>query len=294
MDENRSDTNEWYAGRAFILTTATVIFVVPLSLLKQIGMLKYSSFLAATMVLYFTLMIVVYAFIGTTTATGEETYSISVNFPEIMDQLTSSSKFKFQFFQCAPIICFAFQCHLSIVPIYAVIKDGNVVKAGGVCGVALGNCTLLYLAAGMFGYITFYCATQSDVLLNYNDGSVAVIICRIGIALVASFAYPIVNFVGRLAIDDFIKWFAVVLKKEVRPEKIEDAPLRFYTITLTLLVVSLLLAIFVPTVNAVVSLLGSIFATLFIFGFPGIFSFPFPFKYLSLFLSFKCCSLWQH
>ena len=245
----------------------TLIIVLPLCIMKEINRLKYSSFLATAMVYYFTLMVIYFAFFGTTDDTGEETDSILNSEESVYSQL--EWHFSFQYLQSIPIICFAFQCHLSIVPIYKAIKDPTPKLAAGVSAVGLINCTVLYILVGLFGYLTFLCLTQSDILLNYDDSNIAVIICRGGMGLVSCFAYPILNFVARLAINDFILWIAPIFSIKIKNEKIEDANLRFYSITFIVTILAVLLAIFVPTINAVVSLLGSIFAVCFIFVFPG-------------------------
>jgi hypothetical protein len=82
--------------------------------------------------------------------------------------------------------------------------------------------------------------------------------------VVACCAYPIMNFVARLTINDSLLWF----KPLCYPEKIQDSNLRFYSVSITFTLVALLTALFVPTINAVISVLGSVFSILFIFLFP--------------------------
>jgi len=266
----------WYTNRYFVLTAATIVIVMPLSMLKDVGLLKYSSFLATTMVYYFTLMIFYFSLVGTTIPDDNDAMTLSLlhDSAEIKQEI-NWWELSLQYFQCAPIICFAFICHLATVPIFRAMQDSRPVTAVKVNFLAFANCTGLYLVAGIFGYLTFFCSTQSDVLLNYDENNWAVIICRLGMGFVACCAYPIMNFVARLAINDAILWFADKLKKRVHPEKIQDANLRFYTVSLLFTIAALLMALFVPTINAVISLLGSIFSVLFIFFFPGLFLFKF-------------------
>uniref|UniRef100_A0A7S4IB43 Amino acid transporter transmembrane domain-containing protein n=1 Tax=Vannella robusta TaxID=1487602 RepID=A0A7S4IB43_9EUKA len=259
----------WYASRWFIISTTTLVIVLPLCLMKEINRLKYSSFLATAMVYYFALMVIYFALMGTVDDTGAQTEPLIDNTVPIASEW--NWKFSLQYFQSIPIICFAFQCHLSIIPIYKAMKDASPKRAAGISCIALINCTALYVLVGLFGYLTFFCLTQSDVLLNYDESNVAVIICRAGMGLVSCFAYPILNFVARLAINDFILWFAPVFSISIENEKIEQCNIRFYAITLIVTISAAAMAIFVPTINAVVSLLGSIFAVCFIFVFPGLF-----------------------
>lgn len=262
----------WYNSRFFILPLATLVIVLPLSLLKDVSLLKYSSFLATAMVYYFTLMILYFSLVGTVDENGVPTPALIGDASEIKTQI-NWWEWSLQYFQCAPIICFAFICHLATVPIFRAMKNQSPAVASKVNLISLTNCTGLYLVAGIFGYLTFFCSTQSDVLLNYDDTNWAVIICRLGMGGVACCAYPIMNFVARLAINDAIIWFADKMHKKVVPEKIQHANIRFYSVSLLYTFFALLMALFVPTINAVISLLGSIFAVLFIFVFPGMFLF---------------------
>lgn len=220
------------------------------------------------MVYYFTFMLVAFSFKGTTDSCGSKTLSLINDTSEILSDVTWWN-FSAEFFQCAPIICFAFQCHLSSVPIYNELKDRTPKRMSIVCAVGLTNCLLLYTIAGAAGYLTFLANTQSDVLLNYDETNDWVIVCRIGMGLVACFSFPILNFVSRLAVNDFMVRIASAIGKPFAKEEAEDSNLRFYSITVVFFFFALLIAMFVPDVNAVISLIGSIFATLFIFGFPG-------------------------
>lgn len=67
-----------------------------------------------------------------------------------------------QFFQAAPIICFAYQCHLTSIAVYKELSSPTPARMGAVTFIALG---IFYTSAGLFGYLTFGAETQSDVLV---------------------------------------------------------------------------------------------------------------------------------
>ena len=235
--------------------------------MKEINRLKYSSFLATIMVYYFTIMVIYYSLTGTTDESGDKTEPIIDNLNSILSNW--DWKLTFQFFQSIPIICFSFQCHLSIIPIYKAMKSPSTKSIATVSGLALSNCAILYLIVGLFGKLTFVCLTQSDILLNYGDNGISILLCRIGMGLVYCFDYPILNFIGRLAVNDLLLWFAPLFGIEVKSRIVSESNIRFYSITIVFTLSAVLLATLVPTVNAIIGIVGSIFAVCFIFIFPG-------------------------
>ena len=235
--------------------------------MKEINRLKYSNFLANVMVYYFTLVVVYFAFTGTVDEYGYETQPLLNN---VLDMFSNwNMDLTYQLFQSIPIICYAFQCHLSILPIYRAMASPSRKALAQVSGVAAGNCAMLYLIVGLFGKLTFLCATHSDVLLNYGDHGIAISICRIGIGLVYCCDYPILNFIGRVAVNDLILWFAPLFGIEIETRKVSESNIRFYTITVIFTICAVLLATLVPTINTIIGIVGSVFAVCFIFIFPG-------------------------
>lgn len=244
--------------------------VFPVCLPKRLGVLSVVSLFAIIAVCYFTLMIIVYAFIGTEDNYNVEMPSIVNDFQGVKDQVVLFN-WSAQFFQAAPIICFAYQCHLTSIAVYKELSNPTPARMGVVTFIALGLCGLLYTSAGLFGYLTFGSETQSDVLVNYTSDEIPVQICRVCMAVVAAFSYPILNFVTRLGCNDLVVRLSSAAGMKIDNPEADKSNLRFYTITTIFFVGTLLIAMFVPNVNDIISIIGSIFATLFIFGFPGAF-----------------------
>ena len=253
-----------------LITAVGLVFVFPLTCLKRISLLGYSSFLAIIMVYYFTLMVIAFSLFGVIDSNGDTTLPL-VGSASTIFQETTWWNVSVEFFQCAPIICFAFQCHMSAVPIYRELSHRTPKRMAVVSAAGLLNCMVLYIAAGVTGYWTFLSETQSDVLKNYDENNDWVVLCRVGMGLVAGFSFPLINFVTRLACNDFYLRVRSAVGSPVDPRyhDVASTNVRFFTLTTLLFVAGLMIALFVPTVNAVISLIGSIFATLFIFGFPG-------------------------
>uniref|UniRef100_A0A1X7SLJ0 Amino acid transporter transmembrane domain-containing protein n=1 Tax=Amphimedon queenslandica TaxID=400682 RepID=A0A1X7SLJ0_AMPQE len=74
------------------------------------------------------------------------------------------------FFNSIPFVCFAFQCHVSSIPVYSGLKKRSVGRFFLVIVAAVFLCTLLYSLTGSFGLITFSkkgLCINSDIMRNY-------------------------------------------------------------------------------------------------------------------------------
>ena len=63
---------------------------------------------------------------------------------------------------------FFFQCHVSIVPIYACMKRRNLKSFFTVSSCAIAVCAFAYTGAAAFGYLTFGSNVNDDILLSYD------------------------------------------------------------------------------------------------------------------------------
>ncbi|KAI0211937.1 putative sodium-coupled neutral amino acid transporter 7 [Lamellibrachia satsuma] len=163
-----------------------------------------------------------------------------------------------------PVICFSYQCHLSIVPIYACLRKRTFSEFLRVVLVAIVIMVFTYTVTASFGYLTFGTGINQDILLSYKP-TADVLVAVIFVAFKMYTTYPILLFVGRAALDSV--W---VQMRHLEPEKVASQErCRRILVTLIWFATSLLLAIIVPNIGIVISLLGG-FAGLFIFTFPGL------------------------
>lgn len=66
-----------------------------------------------------------------------------------------------------PTMVFAFQCHASVLPIYAELKQDSS-RMRSAATVAISIVFVLYLVASCFGYLTFMNATGSELFVMYS------------------------------------------------------------------------------------------------------------------------------
>lgn len=100
-------------------------------------------------------------------------------------------------FMVIPAICFSYQCHVSIVPIYSCMKHRSLSYLLRAAVLAVAILFFTYSVAASFGYLTFGRNVQSDVLESYDAADPSVLIAIVAIAIKTYTTYPIMLFCGR-------------------------------------------------------------------------------------------------
>ncbi|TMS12895.1 Putative sodium-coupled neutral amino acid transporter 7 [Larimichthys crocea] len=126
-------------------------------------------------------------------------------------------------------------------------------------------CLFVYTGTGVCGFLTFGSNVNQDVLMSYPSNDIAVAIARAFIVICVITSYPILHFCGRAVIEGLWLRFQgeqveVCVRREQRRRILQ---------TLVWFVVTLVLALFIPDIGRVISLIGGL-AACFIFVFPGL------------------------
>ncbi|KYN29014.1 PREDICTED: putative sodium-coupled neutral amino acid transporter 7 [Trachymyrmex cornetzi] len=232
----------WYLSRPFVTALSCTIFVLPLCFFKRLDILSYASSIGCITVIYVVWVII---------------------YKSLEEQNNTVSPIKiwpnngYEILQIIPIVCFAYQSHMTAIPTYACMKDRNLCKFTLCAVVSMLICYGTYSVVGYFGYATFGSGkVPSDILQGYTDKSAVVTVAVIAIAIKNFTTYPIVLYCGR---DALLSIFNV---------SFDRIGIRVI-ITLIWFILSLGIAILVPDISPVINLLGSLSA-MFIFILPGI------------------------
>jgi len=89
------------------------------------------------------------------------------------------------------------QCHVSVIPIYACLRERNLNNFTLCASVAVAVCVAAYTLAGAYGYLTFGSFVTSDILESYTGYDILVLIGIVAIAVKTYTTYPILLFCGR-------------------------------------------------------------------------------------------------
>uniref|UniRef100_A0A4W4HEC8 Amino acid transporter transmembrane domain-containing protein n=1 Tax=Electrophorus electricus TaxID=8005 RepID=A0A4W4HEC8_ELEEL len=160
-------------------------------------------------------------------------------------------------FSVIPTICFGFQCHEACIAIYSSLENKKLSHWVGISFVSMFFCTVIYSLTGIYGYLTFGKNVAADVLMSYSGGDVIIIIARLLFGLSIITIYPIVLLLGRYTVWHPTCLFTTSFESCTR-----------VALTLAWVISTFLIAVAVPDISKVISVIGGISA-FFIFIFPG-------------------------
>ncbi|XP_049642088.1 sodium-coupled neutral amino acid transporter 7 [Suncus etruscus] len=241
----------WYTDRKFTISLTAFLFILPLSIPREIGFQKYASFLSVVGTWYVTAIVIIkYIWPDNEVIPGA-----------VLTRPTSWVAM----FNAMPTICFGFQCHVSSVPVFNSMQQPNVKTWGWVVTAAMVIALAVYLGTGICGFLTFGAAVNPDVLLSYPSEDVAVAVARAFIILSVLTSYPILHFCGRAVVEGlWLRYQGTPVEEDVGRER-----RRRLLQTFTWFLLTLLLALFIPDIGRVISVVGGL-AACFIFVFPGL------------------------
>lgn len=163
-----------------------------------------------------------------------------------------------------PVLCFAYQTHEVIVPVYACMKKryiGLFMKAS-IFGLVI--LFLLYNIVGAYGYLTFGADVGPDIMSLYDAKDPVVVIGIVALVIKFITTYPPLMFCGRSALDGlFGEFFGLSpgeFKSTEKARRIIITTLWFFS--------TVALAAFAPNISVTLQLLGSM-ASINVFVFPG-------------------------
>ncbi|KAK3569990.1 hypothetical protein QTP86_007894 [Hemibagrus guttatus] len=161
-------------------------------------------------------------------------------------------------FSVIPTICFGFQCHECSVAIYSSLENKKLSNWATISLSSMLICLVIYTLTGIYGYLTFGRNVAADVLMSYSGDDVLMILARLlfGVSIIT--IYPIALLLGRLVVQDPL----------LRHRETYETCIRV-ALTAVWILITLLIALFVPDISKVISIIGGISA-FFIFVFPGL------------------------
>uniref|UniRef100_A0ABM5EU45 Sodium-coupled neutral amino acid transporter 7 n=1 Tax=Pogona vitticeps TaxID=103695 RepID=A0ABM5EU45_9SAUR len=250
-DSLGTESIHWYTDRKLTISITAFLLILPLSVPKEIGFQKYASGLSVLGTGYVTVIIIIkYIWPDKEITPGE---------------IPTSPSSWMSVFNAMPTICFGFQCHVSSVPVFNSMKRPEVKPWGAVVTAAMVIALFVYTGTGVCGFLTFGSSAEQDILLSYPSSDVAVAIARAFIILCVLTSYPILHFCGRAVLEGL--WLRY--KGEAVEEDVVRERRRRLGQTLGWFLLTLLLALFIPDIGKVISVIGGLAAG-FIFVFPGL------------------------
>uniref|UniRef100_A0A8C5JNS4 Solute carrier family 38 member 4 n=1 Tax=Junco hyemalis TaxID=40217 RepID=A0A8C5JNS4_JUNHY len=265
LEEN---SGEWYLNGNYLVILVTVVIILPLSLLKSLGYLGYTSGFSLTCMVFF--VSVVGDCFGIVSRQIHCICKYSVNlkyfytlyFRGAVVTILTNGSFILQTAYAIPILAFAFVCHPEVLPIYSELKDRSRKRMQNVSNISITGMLIMYLLAALFGYLTFYGEVEDELLHTYTKVytfDTLLLSVRLAVLVAVTLTVPLVLFPIRSSIS------ALLFPK--RP----FSWIRHFLIAAVILAFNDLLVIFVPTIKDIFGFIGASSATMLIFILPGAF-----------------------
>ncbi|KAF3704917.1 Sodium-coupled neutral amino acid transporter 2 [Channa argus] len=273
-----SKNDEWYTNGDYLVLLVTLVIILPLSLLRNLGYLGYTSGLSLLCMVFFVIVVIIKKFqipcplpiddkaLNETmreflNMTVPHLNTTAVNYTE--DACTPKYfVFNSQTVYAVPILTFAFVCHPAILPMYEELKDRSRSKMQGVANVSFLAMFIMYLLAALFGYLTFNSRVGPELLHTYSkvySVDVVLLIVRLAVLTAVTLTVPVVLFPIRTSVNHLLC-----------PGR-DFSWIRHTIITVVLLIGTNTLVIMVPTIRDIFGFIGASAAAMLIFILPSAF-----------------------
>ncbi|MED6271473.1 hypothetical protein CHARACLAT_020601 [Characodon lateralis] len=261
---------EWYINGNYLVLLVSLFVILPLSLLRNLGYLAYSSGLSVLCMVFFLIVVIIKKFqmpcpLPTPDAVNETMHILNIDNVTSDDDDTCKPKYfvyNSQTVYAIPILTCAFACHPTILPMYEELKDRSRKKMQNVANVSFMAMFSIYLLAALFGYLTFYIHVEPELLHTYSQFykyDVLLLVVRLAVLAAVTLTVPVVLFPIRTSVNHLLC-----------PTK-DFSWIRHIIITMVLLVGTNTLVIFVPTIRDIFGFIGASVAPVLIFILPSAF-----------------------
>ena len=264
-----AESSTYLMDRRFWLTVFMII-IIPLSFLRKLDSLKYTSVISLFAIGYLVILVFVHW------ATGD----------------TADFKGKVVFFQwrgivrflsSLPVFVFAFTCHQNIFSIVNELKDTSQRQINGVLVSAIGGSWVVYLLVAITGYLSYGDNVNGNIVSMYPN-SPSANIGRVAIVILILFSYPLQAHPCRASIDKIMIQSAKVYQRTIsksmssRPTASDDdyrigeiSENRWAAITTFILISTYMVAMSVSSLEVVLAYVGATGSTAISFILPGLF-----------------------
>ncbi|XP_042266040.1 sodium-coupled neutral amino acid transporter 3-like [Thunnus maccoyii] len=264
LQSENTHTGEWFLNGNYLIIIVSVLIILPLALMKELGYLGYTSGFSLSCMLFFLISVIYKKFdiecpLKNHDVTPIDNYT-GINSTDFCKPklFTTNSETAYTI----PILAFAFVCHPEVLPIYTELRDATKKRMQAVANISILAMFVMYLLTALFGYLTFYGAVESELLHTYSReglSDVLILCVRLAVLMAVTLTVPVVLFPIRRAVLQIIF-----------PEKPFHWA-RHIAIAFCLIFLVNLLVIFVPSIRDIFGLIGATSAPSLIFILPGIF-----------------------
>jgi amino acid permease len=240
-------TQSWF----WLIAGGAIFF--PLSSLKQLSELKWSSALGIATIVYIGALVVIRFLDGTYEEPGQGPIAPDVDF----------FKLTVSFFEAVPLCSVIYSCHYNIPPFYGELKDRRPQVMFGAIRIALPFAVCFYLVVGLCAMFMFgntrVGKAHGDIMNNFSSDDTAFNIGRLGMFFHFVCVFPIICIACRRALN------VVVFNRA------EMSQMVYVVQAFCLVLASCTVAYLVPDISTVFSLNGAAFGISIVVVLPSVF-----------------------
>lgn len=236
---------EW--GRRAIMVMFWAVFMLPLSLAKEINSLRYASLIGMAATAFLVAAIVTHT---------------SIDAPPMSN--VTVAQFNTNMLMSMSVFIFAYCCQTNCFEIYAEMSNRSVRKMTMTAALSMSACTAIYIIAGVAGSADFGQDTDSNILKNYKNPTETpyIAVAFIAISVTLTMAFPICIFPTRDAILQMLGY---------RDAYSTPNHVRLFTAGM-LAVTSVIAGLFVPGIGILFGILGGVCGSSLAFIWPALFA----------------------
>lgn len=265
---------------------ASGVLCVPLSFLKNLDSLKYTSILGLVAIGYLALLVVCEYFFG----------HVSHKLRGEIVLVPSSLQGLFSTFS---IVVFAYTGHQNMFSIINEAANNSLPSMARLINFAVLCASVLFILVGLTGYLTFGDKVGGNVILLYPSSWYSTV-GRVAIVFMVIFLFPLMLHPARISVNNIYFWIrthiktsqenagseepassetsalleAVPSRASLRPSPVVPFPdTTFYTISTILLVVGYTAAVTIKSFALVLAIVGATGSTAISFILPGLFGY---------------------
>jgi len=262
-----------YGSSTFLLAISSLVFLMPLSSMRNLKSLRFTAVGALLIILYTAGLIAIRA--------ASNPRNASVVLVRGDDGL----------FIGIPVTMVSFTMHYNTPRLFFELKDRSTRKMASIGAVSFGAALVLYELTAYCGYSLFGADTKSDILANFNDNDTAANVARVGLAIVMIVSFPIVLNAFRAAVTSLLpeSWQRQIENGDKNDEEVENGGKEslglfglaerlardwaFLLLTFALVALSLGTALAIPNLGLILGYKGALGGTLIVYVLPAVFYF---------------------
>jgi amino acid permease len=257
-DWMRSDTG------GSICLVASMLIITPLTFNSRLASLRTKGLISNLFTIFIIVTIAYRFFVPETMAAGAKTTPIR-NGSGDANQAFSTGRLAvaLPYMFAAPIFVFSYEVQSNVMAVIKDLHDRTGRKILVSTSLALGVVSIIYVSLGILGSMTFPNLSSGNILSSYNvETDVLMMVCQLMCCFSAAISFVFCIFPCRLAAFMFLSGGGgTKIPKKTRMK-----------LGVVLSTVCCILAIFLPDVAKVVSILGALFSATLSMTFPALFA----------------------